>query len=398
MHRELLQLAGAGAVTLLWRDWGMGLCIDPTIHPLYTASLALARQRDEGAGAGSGGGAGAGSGGEGGMEVEAGEAAGANAPQVPPVPSTSTSFSPSASRILDEQPTLHSATSSLGLHPSLFPLLTQLHAKHARAVDLSVERLQAASTLLCASARGTWEEAAEVVAAQGQVEREGEGGAAAAAGRDLEAALSHGLTCYMRGDAQAPLRAAAGEAGEAEEGAGAGAGPGSGGAGEAQQQQSRFEKAIPPHLLPRLSMDASSVVSRLLAMLAPAEMLAAGARGSSSSGAGGAGGAGVRALPRWLDASAWSWALPIPVVLLAGRDGESACHPIPVPNPIINALAVARVLQGLPSPLCSAREWRTSSPSDVGSLWGRWMGWDFDSVLAVAARVVAVYGASLERG
>jgi hypothetical protein len=96
----------------------------------------------------------------------------------------------------------------------------------------------------------------------------------------------------------------------------------------------------------------------------------------------------------WLDAGAWSWALPIPVVLLAGRDGESACHPIPVPNPIVNSLAVARVLQGLPSPLCSAREWRTSSPSDVGALWGRWMGWDFDSVLAVAARVVAAYGAS----
>lgn len=93
------------------------------------------------------------------------------------------------------------------------------------------------------------------------------------------------------------------------------------------------------------------------------------------------------------------WALPVPLVLLQGMGGggggceeEDSPTIIPVPSPIINSHSVARVLQGLATPLCSAREWRTSSSSEVGSLWGRWVGFDFAQVERVAARVVRAYG------
>ena len=78
-------------------------------------------------------------------------------------------------------------------------------------------------------------------------------------------------------------------------------------------------------------------------------------------------------------------------MLAARADGAPADGP-PIPSPLVNGTAVARVLQGLPSPLVGARDWRMGAGGGEDGLWGRWAGWDFGDVAAVADRVVLAFG------
>ena len=64
-----------------------------------------------------------------------------------------------------------------------------------------------------------------------------------------------------------------------------------------------------------------------------------------------------------------------------------------MPSPLINGISVARALQGLPSPLFSAREWKSGSTMGQEGVWGRWAGWSFEEIAEVADRVVKSFGA-----
>ena len=170
-------------------------------------------------------------------------------------------------------------------------------------------------------------------------------------------------------------------------------------------------KPVPPHLLPSLASDCTLVVSRLVAMVAPSDLVVASQTGPSlpSPLLGGEEGQGRNCnppKPPWKDPFAWAWAIPVPLLLMSGwsskfgavqqRRGEDWCvdephFPVPIPSPIINSHAVARILLGLATPLCSAKEWR-SSCGEAGGLWGKWVGWEFAGINRVAARVVKAYG------
>ena len=387
VHRELMALQGAGLVTLLWRDFGLAVSVDPAVHPLAEAAEAVAL----GCSGGGGGGVAA--------AAAAAEAEGVGA---------EATATPNGGA---DPCTCAAASNSLGLHPCLFPLLRRLVDRHKSACAQASARLRTAAALLGGSAHGGWQRAYE--AARGVAERGREEGS-------REEVLRRGVAAYLRGEEAVGWGVAGGrpavegraapEAGvedmeeekeEEEEGGGGRAAVGDRGA-EAQHTHTLppLCKPVPQNLLHQLSMDCATVVARMQSMTLPAELLAsreaaaaaaeAGMVGrqqqhSASAAASIAGAAPGGPAPLWAAPSRWTWALPATVLLQRGA-------PPTVPSPLINGFAVARVLAGLASPLFPAREWRTSSAAEVGALWGRWGAWEFADVAEVAARVVEAFG------
>jgi len=88
------------------------------------------------------------------------------------------------------------------------------------------------------------------------------------------------------------------------------------------------------------------------------------------------------------------------VGLVSGVPDNSPSSPVPVHQlPLINALAVARVLHGVSTPLFSWTEFKPAGMGrsrlamlygGVGGIWGKYAGYDFGHVAGCASRILGV--------
>ena len=358
--RELRMLAAAGDVTLLWRDWGVGFVLDAEAHPLAHSAWAIAQDDDEiGVPARTVQGEGAlitddvemtaaveVDGGSGGDAYDADEKEGGDVDGDGDNDGDGDGARERAGG--DEvDPLTLSAAVAMGVDPHVYPLLSHLYTRATSATTLAVRRVGAASRLIHAASHESWQLACNAVCSRVPLEQETE--------------LTAGVASYLDGS----------------------------GSGDALS--SDLIKRVPKSLKDQLARDCAAVTARLRSMVLPAETEANLGAALFSLAARPPPGPPCAPRAPHMDPSAWRWATPVALApLIAIREG-GACGALgpPIPSPLVNAVSVTRVLQGLSSPLFGARDWRNGASGGEDGLWGRWAGWAFDDVLETAGRTVA---------